>query len=119
VCYELLTCYSDCESEDRPLEASGDPENIHRIISTKCGHLYHFNCLQGWLMQDKTSSLFDKCPNCGTEVDIGDCWKIYPSGDEETQNLEIAIKEVKDARKQLEKSALAVDILQYDAILLF
>ncbi|CAG7829292.1 unnamed protein product [Allacma fusca] len=122
VCRELLTCYSDCESEVRPVEASGgvgDPKDVRHLVSTKCGHLYHYSCLQEWLMQAMTPSYFGQCPICCTEVDLGECWRIYPSRDEGPEDLEAVTKEAKDTKEQLEKLSLTVDILRYEVLLLF
>ncbi|XP_076762254.1 uncharacterized protein LOC143430138 [Xylocopa sonorina] len=45
--------------------------SISNILSTRCGHVYHSDCLQQWLESSKT------CPECRQSVKNNQLRKIY------------------------------------------
>lgn len=54
------------------IETSSNINNENEIVSIICGHLYHNQCLNTWLMAEK------KCPDCRkTDITDKDFHKIY------------------------------------------
>ncbi|CAH2095070.1 unnamed protein product [Euphydryas editha] len=43
------------------------------IYATKCGHIFHFNCLSQWISRSKT------CPQCRNKVTDRSMFRVYPT----------------------------------------
>jgi uncharacterized phage infection (PIP) family protein YhgE len=82
VCRDLIT----------PVGAVVDNE----VVVTKCGHLYHFNCLNEWFNNRDYPRL--ECPYCKSKVVLAELQRIFPSGDEETDEIVNQYQEAKAQR---------------------
>lgn len=52
-----------------------------RIYATKCGHVFHYNCLRSWIVTPERG-----CPNCRSQIrSFTDTMRIYLDMEEENE----------------------------------
>ena len=55
-------CYSlDDIDED-------EDEESNKMIKLKCGHIFHSNCIEKWVVTQINSNLNPECPVCRNEI---------------------------------------------------
>ena len=62
---------------------SDDFNSVKEIMATKCGHIFHSQCLFEWLDRSKT------CPNCRNPTHVEDLIEIYLNIEEEDPKARI------------------------------
>jgi len=103
------------------------------IVATKCGHMYHLTCLRDWF--NKQLNPRQECPYCKANVKTDDYQRIFPIGDEESEDIETRLKNAKEVQKEskilkdekvqaelvltatvkeLEECRLTLEIIQYE-----
>ncbi|KAL0819227.1 hypothetical protein ABMA28_008472 [Loxostege sticticalis] len=67
------------------------------IFATKCGHIFHYNCLAQWIERSKS------CPQCRNKVTDRCMFRIYPTISNETSGEDVTTLQSRldDAQLQL------------------
>ncbi|CAG7838381.1 unnamed protein product, partial [Allacma fusca] len=114
VCRELLTNHPHNDVVSVGGAAGGSrPKVTIDIVSTKCGHMYHLICLNDWFNKQKNPR--QECPYCKSAVMSRDYQRIFPIGDEETDEIESRLQKAKEV--QIESASLKNEIQQFASIL--
>ncbi|CAL8104556.1 unnamed protein product [Orchesella dallaii] len=96
ICMEDLFAYTSCEpashEHQHPLVpcnfsspgAGSENSPTHRtettmrpILSTRCGHLFHTECINKWFVEKKEKEI-KECPFCKREMMANDTTRIFP-----------------------------------------
>lgn len=51
-----------------------DADGDHRVVATKCGHLYGYRCIEDWIHRNRGNG----CPQCNKSVTIQDLRVLFP-----------------------------------------
>lgn len=92
---ECLICFE---------EFGGETNIEEKVISTKCGHLFHESCFNGWLQR---AAIDATCAQCRAQVNRNELRRIFlsnePSGDRNTTNIldSTIVKNFRDIQEDL------------------
>lgn len=68
------------------------------IVATKCGHIYHFDCLNKWIFKSNT------CPECRSTLPEGRPFsRIFPNVSDDQSYIEILESQLSMLQKQLDE----------------
>ena len=103
----MTSVCSICHEDNRP--------SMKQVCVTMCGHLYHYDCLRGWLDANQT------CPECRAKITLASVVpKIYPNDEGRVEKLERKVKQCENELYFLkEENAAMIAATQNDGEILF
>jgi len=93
----VLTCPVCKDVCDR----SNTNDNTGRVVAgTRCGHIFHFDCIKRWWETQRSQGQGMKCPLCNTEYNYHAVFEVFPNN--ETFIVETLVNGLKNEKLVLQ-----------------